>query len=1206
MSAGLPQHGPKGRNGRAGVGPGLMNMGNTCYFNATLQALRSVNNFSECLKRLQWDHAKKKLECMSQDVHGTRSRGSDTISLGRELQRLFRTMDSGKDYVQRPDALYNAFIKCFPFFGGFTQQDAQECMHLLLDRIHHEILDIIKSRSPKTLGSLRAELRKTGETPLVSNDQLVALKVEKVDTKLSDTKEKTAVGPSKPHGPTLVQDTFQGTFISEVHCAECDEIVRKFDPFYDVSVTIPTTTIVITKTKRDFCYCKVAEPDWESDDWKFDEHHGFYVECESCNKWFHGKCVGFKDNLDAAGKEFICRDCKPTPKAELVSRESSLDNDGDANGREAILLESMTSGNVLAIPEKANLDSGEKRPCAADGKVEDAIPMEKKSLVAIQKVNAENQGRPLGPIAKACVGSATQRSLIAKPMLNAPIIDGTSTSNSEVVLKDCSSEKTRTENGRCNVPPWISRQETTGAAHGSSNGQRETWVATKGTVDSRSNLSVLNSLPTHPFPPPIAPHIQVPSPAAGPKTAITQAAVMNQEPASDEPASDVAAVPHQVSLKCENRSTKLPLKRLSREDLSSTIGGCRKSKRSDKQKDAEQASSSGQKDSSNSNPPVLQRKSRTGRTIKAPTRLGSKEINPKDKKIASQGRSRSIKRARQEATSSSTNIMRAQKRELPLGEVKSKRVPKATEKKKPLSSKQKRKKRRNDSDDPEWTPKGVQKRSRRSSDVPAEKLTIDFDSDTPRFCLKKFLKENPMPQKQKFTYTVQQSLSLHRCLKKFCAKEKLQDDFECPRCKCSRPGFKQIQFMNIPDTLCLHLKRFSWTRNSKAKIRTKITFPLSNLDLSDYMHEDAAPAARNDPCVKKRVDDNASMTASAMNCIDAQELSPQSNPMTGSGLSGCERPGFVYIPKLESDVKMDALLKNVKSAVESTDSLDINEREKKPGNIQCVSTLKQLDLKSMQYDASVSNHGLQTNSASQPGSIEAKSIKKETIRKGLEPLVYDGSEENLPFETIYDLVAVVSHHGSSMGSGHYTAFTRRGNGPWAHYNDSRATPVSEAKVASSEPYMLFYQRRGTALDPLSSIELRMGESIERNSDSDKMEVRRRGMASKESSRIDRHEHSKEKSDPDPGEQRIILWNKKLRRKLFGNAAPMARNLAKYLKSHRQYEVYTDQDKVAASTVEPSRPLNSTVPGPEYGTKSKYGLYDPTKLNAFDSLAPDPV
>lgn len=79
--------------------------------------------------------------------------------------------------------------------------------------------------------------------------------------------------------------------------------------------------------------------------------------------------------------------------------------------------------------------------------------------------------------------------------------------------------------------------------------------------------------------------------------------------------------------------------------------------------------------------------------------------------------------------------------------------------------------------------------------------------------------------------------------------------------------------------------------------------------------------------------------------------------------------------------------------------------------------------------------------------------------------------------TLYDLAAVIVHHGSGAGSGHYTAYaTHEGKnsynqtdhlhltpfippGCWHHFNDSSVTQCDEKTVANSKAYILFYVRR---------------------------------------------------------------------------------------------------------------------------------------------------
>ena len=60
-------------------------------------------------------------------------------------------------------------------------------------------------------------------------------------------------------------------------------------------------------------------------------------------------------------------------------------------------------------------------------------------------------------------------------------------------------------------------------------------------------------------------------------------------------------------------------------------------------------------------------------------------------------------------------------------------------------------------------------------------------------------------------------------------------------------------------------------------------------------------------------------------------------------------------------------------------------------------------------------------------------------------------------EEQYHLVAVISHHGNNMMSGHYTACVLR-NGHWFYLNDSQVSKISDLTARNQEAYILMYER----------------------------------------------------------------------------------------------------------------------------------------------------
>uniref|UniRef100_A0A671UNU6 Ubiquitin carboxyl-terminal hydrolase n=1 Tax=Sparus aurata TaxID=8175 RepID=A0A671UNU6_SPAAU len=180
---------------------GLRNLGNTCFMNAILQSLSNIEQFSCYFKELP-AVALRSGKTAGRRMYHTRSQGDNSI--------LVVPGCAGNQSAFSPDSLFYAIWKIMPSFRGYQQQDAHEFMRYLLDHLHREL-----------------QYSRNGASHPVSPQDGVRLS--------------TAEGKCCINGTaSVVTSNFGGILQNEVNCLICGTESRKFDPFLDLSLDIPS------------------------------------------------------------------------------------------------------------------------------------------------------------------------------------------------------------------------------------------------------------------------------------------------------------------------------------------------------------------------------------------------------------------------------------------------------------------------------------------------------------------------------------------------------------------------------------------------------------------------------------------------------------------------------------------------------------------------------------------------------------------------------------------------------------------------------------------------------------------------------------------------------------------------------------------------------------------------------------------------------
>ncbi len=253
---------------------GLKNIGNTCYMNASLQCLSAVTLFSSYvrsdryMKRLESNAvqvlSKKKRTIMklpdNHDVSLTNKEVDNYCieSVVYQLSRLFETMWANNSTITPKSFKAVIGSKC-EIFRGAAQNDSQELINLILDRIHEETKQAVDVSFRNVPPSVNALIKKRRQCMDIVRNKKYTLeereeaKMNYIDYRTKNIKDfvilqaYTYWKKSVEKSHSIITDLFTGLFYSRIECGECKNETASFEPFTIIS--IPTNDKGTTSLK---------------------------------------------------------------------------------------------------------------------------------------------------------------------------------------------------------------------------------------------------------------------------------------------------------------------------------------------------------------------------------------------------------------------------------------------------------------------------------------------------------------------------------------------------------------------------------------------------------------------------------------------------------------------------------------------------------------------------------------------------------------------------------------------------------------------------------------------------------------------------------------------------------------------------------------------------------------------------------------------
>jgi ubiquitin C-terminal hydrolase len=259
---------------------GLINLGNTCFLNASIQVLAHTVKFrnfilSRKYKEMVENIIKNKLITNSAsdkvsniDSNIIESEGLQYVSYCFNI--LFTNV--WKNFVSvRPISLYTVFLKKHPSIGRFSQEDAHECIIALLDDIHIETGNNARVSFPEINDEVKQLINIRNDYVRVLRDETSdektiekhknnykRYKKEHIDAKITYESFKYWQQHIQKMKCSKITELFDFLLSKTVRCNECNYISYSFTPDRHLSVPIPNKmALTLEDCLKEYCHSEL-------------------------------------------------------------------------------------------------------------------------------------------------------------------------------------------------------------------------------------------------------------------------------------------------------------------------------------------------------------------------------------------------------------------------------------------------------------------------------------------------------------------------------------------------------------------------------------------------------------------------------------------------------------------------------------------------------------------------------------------------------------------------------------------------------------------------------------------------------------------------------------------------------------------------------------------------------------------------------------